>query len=90
MQINIPPEAKPYEDDIRRFVDAMIFKIMKNAHKGKWETYTLEKVLELLRLEEAELTEAVERGNLVEVLLESADVAVFALIAASIAIERGK
>lgn len=88
--IALPPEVAQYKDDIRRFVDAMVFKLAAKAHKGRWEDMPILKAMELLRGEEAELTEAIERGNLVEVLLEAADVGNFALIVSSIAIERGK
>ena len=88
--IRIPPEVAQYKDDIRRFVDAMVYKLAAKAHKGRWENMPIDKAMELLRGEEAELTEAIERGNLVEVLLEAADVGNFALIVSAIAIERGK
>lgn len=88
--IALPPEVAQYKDDIRRFVDAMVFKLAAKAHKGRWEDMPIGKAMELLRGEEAELTEAIERGNLVEVLLEAADVGNFALIVSAIAIERGK
>lgn len=88
--VSLPPEVAQYEQDLRRFVDAMVYKLQVHAKKGRWENLPIGKALELMQGEVGELTEAVERGNLVEILLESADVANFALITASIAVERGK
>lgn len=88
--INIPPEVEDCADDIRRFVDAMIYKLKVNAHKGRWETYGQEKAMQLLVKEAKELQQAMAQGgNLIEILMESADVANFAMIIASIATERG-
>jgi hypothetical protein len=84
----VPPEVEQYAPEIARFVEAMVYKLGVKAHKGKWEGMPINKALELLRGEEKELTEAVERGNMVEVLLESADVANFALIISAIAMEK--
>lgn len=86
MLINLPPEASPYAEDIRQFVDAMIFKLVKNAHKGKWQETSVDEALSRARAECDELEEAIGRGNMVEIVLEAADVANFALIAASMAI----
>jgi len=86
--ITIPPEVEQYAPDIARFVDAMVYKLGVHAKKGKWEAMPIERALELLRGEEKELTEAVARGNMVEVMLEAADVANYALIASAIAMEK--
>lgn len=88
--IRIPDSVAPYEGDIRRFVDAMIYKLASNTSKGRWESYSLAKAMELLDGERNELAEAIEGGNMIEIILEAADVANFAMIAAAIAIERGK
>ena len=76
-----------YEKDLKFFQDAMRYKLEKNAHKGRWENMTVEQVLDLLKQEVAELEEAIANGNNVEILMESADVAVFSMIAAVIATE---
>lgn len=88
--IEIPNEVLPYRDDIRRFVDAMIFKLKVHHKKGRWEGKSISEYVPLLDGEVAELKEAIASGNLIEILLESADVANMAMITASIATERGK
>jgi len=88
LQVVVPPEVEQYAPDILRFVDAMVYKLGIKAHKGKWENMPIERALELLRGEEKELTEAVARGNMVEIMLEAADVANFALIASAIAMDK--
>ena len=90
LTINLPPEVEGYTDDIRRFIDAMIYKLGKNAHKGRWDEMTVERAIARLKEEVSELDEASGRESMTEMLLESADVANFALIVAAIAIERGK
>lgn len=85
---SIPPEVEQYAPDIGRFVEAMVYKLGVKSHKGKWENMSLQEALRLLRNEEKELTEAVARGNMVEIMLEAADVANFALIASAIAMEK--
>ena len=79
-----------YEDDIRRFVDAMRYKLEKNRFKGRWEDLDLGDALNLLQKEVYELTVAIDKGNMIEILLEAADIANFAMIVSAIAIERGK
>lgn len=88
--INLPDEVVVYEHDIRRFVDAMVHKLRRNAKKGRWEDLTAEGAFDLMSTEMGELEKAMTEGNVVEVLLESADVANFGLILSAIAIERGK
>lgn len=90
IEIAIPPEVAQYSEDIRRFVDAMVYKLGQKAHKGRWENMPIDRGMKLLSEEVQELTEAIQRGNLVEVLLEAADVGNFALIISAIAFERGK
>lgn len=90
LTIEIPIEVGPYREELRRFFDAMIYKLRKNAHKGKWEGRELGGELDKLRDEVSELAEAISEGNSVEIVLEGADVANFALIISSIAAERGK
>lgn len=87
LSIRLPDEAQDYAADIRRFVDAMVFKLGRNSHKGHWEESRIDDVLRMAMSEIAELREAIKRGNMIEVILEAADVANFALIAASLAID---
>lgn len=91
LTITLPAEVVPYRDDLRRFIDAMVFKLAKNAHKGQWEDMSLGDAQDRLTDEVVELTDAIaNKNNFVEILLEAADVGNFAMIAASIATERGK
>lgn len=86
----LPETLEPYREDIRRFVDAMLYKMKRNVHKGRWEGYTLLQSLKLLEGEVNELREAYYGGNSVEMQLEAADVANFAMILSSIVVEKGK
>jgi len=90
IEVQIPEAVEPYAEDIRRFVDAMVYKLALKADKGRWEDLPIAKAHDLMLDETAELESAIHGGNLIEILLEAADVANFALIIASIAIERGK
>lgn len=87
---SIPEECAQYKEDIRRFVDAMIYKLQIHAGKGRWEHLKIEDVLPKLYGEVNELEVAIRKGNSVEIQLEAADVANYALIAAAITVERGK
>lgn len=86
----IPPECEQYAHDIRRFMDAMLYKLKKHSGKGRWHDMAVEKAMELLRGEVLELDEAIRDGNRIEIELEAADVANYAMIVAAIIIERGK
>lgn len=88
--IRLPIEVEPYRDDIRRFVDAMIYKLKVHAKKGRWENRPMTDMLPMLRGEVVELETAMEGGNLIEIMMEAADVGNYALIIASTAVERGK
>lgn len=87
--IPIPPEMEQYRDDIRRFVAAMMYKLKVHRKKGRWNGKTMEDYIPLTEGELAELKEAIAQGNMVEVLLEAADLANMAMIIASISVERG-
>jgi len=87
VNIFIPPELKDIEGALKRFVDAMVFKLRKNSHKGRWQDLDLDRTLKLLEREVDELREAIAEGNDVEILLESSDCANFAMIAAALAVE---
>lgn len=87
ISIRIPPELKGYAPSLKRFFDAMIFKLRRNAHKGKWEAVPLARAMTALRDEADELEEAVRNGNISEITLEGADCANQALIVTEIALE---
>jgi phosphoribosyl-ATP pyrophosphohydrolase len=65
----------------------MVYKLNKNAHKGRWTDFDLKKALARLKEEVEELEYAMEGGNTIEVLLEAADCANFALIISSIILD---
>lgn len=88
--IHLPPEVEQYKHDLRRFIDAMVYKLKVHSKKGRWEDADVVTMLAKMTGEFRELDEAVGNGNLVEIQLEAADVANYALIIASIATERGK
>lgn len=90
LEISLPPEVEPYREDIRRFVDAMVYKLKVHHRKGRWEEKTIAEYLPLLDSEVGELRDAAKQGNMVETLLEAADVANMALIISAIAVERGE
>lgn len=81
--ITLPVGCEPYVNDIRRFVNAMVYKLGINAHKGRWETLNLQGEYDKMLTEVEELRLAMEGRNTVDILLEAADVANFALIIAS-------
>lgn len=84
----LPSEVEPFAKEIARFVDAMVYKLKVHHKKGKWENLSPAQCLELLRGEVAELEEAITGGNMIEGLLESADVGNFALIMSSLLTEK--
>lgn len=88
--VSIPKEVEPYAQDIRRFVEAMVYKLSVHSSKGRWENRPIADVLDALEGEVKELRDAVQRGNMVEILLEAADVGNYGLIASAIAVERGR
>lgn len=90
LQLRLAPEMAQYADALRRFFDAMLYKMERNVHKGRWEDLPLAEAVTMLKDEVVELEAELERGNSVKITLEAADVANFALIAASIATERGR
>lgn len=84
----IPPEVEQYAPEIARFVEAMVYKLGVHHKKGKWEGIDKFKTMELLAGEVKELESAIQRGNMVEQLLEAADVANYALIISAKAMEK--
>lgn len=79
-------KAFPYEREMKTFVDAMRYKMIKNAHKGRWEDLDLKSALQRLKEEVKELETAINQNNEIEIILESADVANFAMMVSNIAI----
>ena len=84
----MPAYLGEYEKELRPFVDAMRVKLAANKHKGKWENLNLDDVLQRLHEEVEELRAAIQRGNTVEVLLESSDIGNYAMIAFNIALNK--
>lgn len=85
----LPPEIGPLRHELRRFIEAAIYKLRKNAHKSKWEHGDIEKAFRQMQSEIEELKQAIAENNSIEILLESSDVSNFAMIIASIATEKG-
>ena len=81
--MKLPPEFE-YRVEVEMFLSAMAHKLHQNRHKGKWEDLSLGRAVALLEEEMKELKEAIARDSPVEILMECADVANFALIIASI------
>lgn len=90
LRIAVPPELLKIgvEEDLRRFFDAMIYKLRRNAHKGRWVTLSINGAFGDLEAEVKELGHALGTGSSAEIVFEAADVANEALIVAAIAIER--
>jgi hypothetical protein len=86
LSIFIPKELEALAPDLQRFWDAQVFKLRKNAHKGKWESLNVAKAMALLDGEVSELNAAIAEGSSIEILMEAADVANFAAILANIAL----
>jgi NTP pyrophosphatase (non-canonical NTP hydrolase) len=89
LTVYLPPELEALGcgPDLQRFFDAMVYKLRRNAHKGKWEDVPLDRAFQALRGETMELQQAIVTGSTSEILMEAADVANQALIAANIALE---
>lgn len=88
--VKLPDEVLPYKEDIRRFLDAMVYKLKVHSKKGKWENLSALACVDRIEGEVGELTEAIDGGNLLEVMMEAADVANYAMICSAIVMERGK
>lgn len=73
--------------DLQRFFDAMVYKLRRNAHKGRWDELSLDGAYADLAGETEELGQAIASGSTSEILMEAADVANEALIVANIALE---
>lgn len=90
LTVVVPHELRNIVPDLQRFFDAMVYKLRRNAHKGRWEDMDLNDALPRLREEVDELQEAIAAGSTMEITMEAADVANFALIVANIALESKK
>lgn len=86
--ISLPPKLKGYGPQIRAFIEAMVYKLEKNAHKGKWEDMSPRDAAKWVAGEAKELEAAVAGGNSFAIILEAADVANFALMACDAAMRR--
>lgn len=89
LRIWVAPElvAIGVAPDIQRFVDAMLYKLRRNHHKGNWDTLSLAQARKDLASEVQELNKAIHHGSSAEILFEAADVANEALIVANIALQ---
>lgn len=87
LQIAVPDELSELRPDLQRFFDAMIYKLRRNKNKGRWSDVSLDRAIELMQLEVDELRAAAAEGSTAEILMEGADIANFAMIAANIALE---
>jgi hypothetical protein len=84
--VYIPDEISSLAPDLVRFWSAMVEKLRLNRHKGKWEGLNLDSAFELMEGEVAELEQAIHDGSFAAILFEGADVANFALIVTSCAL----
>lgn len=72
-----------YGIDIATFQTAMMLKLRMNMHKGHWSKVDVASLHEALKEECMELAGAIDRGSKEEVMLECADVAVYAMMIAT-------
>lgn len=89
IQVAVPPELHDLgiAPDLQRFFDAMVYKLRRNAHKGRWPDLKIADVQKDLGEEVDELAAVIDTGSTAEILMEAADVANEALILAAIALE---
>lgn len=87
MKIFIPTNLSNHEPELKRHVEAMVYKLRKNAHKGKWEGVTIDELFSLMVDEMKELHAAINEGTSIEIALEAADISNFAMMIAAVAIE---
>jgi len=87
INVYIPNELIPISKDLSRFWSAMVYKLRKNKHKGKWEDLNLETALTKMVDEVGELRQAMDEKSYAEILLEGADIANFAMIITSVALD---
>jgi len=87
ISVYIPEDLMPMSKDLGRFWSAMVYKLRKNRHKGKWEELNLSGALSKMVDEVDELKQAMNEGSYAEILLEGADIANFAMIITSVALD---
>lgn len=87
LEIYVPAELEDISEDLARFFDSMVYKLRKNAHKGRWQDLKLVDAMRMLRDEVEELHVATMERSRVEIQMEAADAANFALIVCAIALE---
>lgn len=89
LTVYVPPELVEIgvAGDLQRMFDAMIYKLRRNAHKGRWVDTGLDRAFAGLEAETGELRDAIANGSTTEILMEAADVANQALICANIGLE---
>ncbi len=85
LKLYIDPKIEDLTPRLKLFFEAMLYKLTRNAHKGRWEELDLDSSLIRLHEEASELSVAINCGSNVEILMEAADVANFAMILADIA-----
>lgn len=68
-----------YDEYLRLLAEAQRYKLRVNQHKGFLGDLPPEKLIEFLKGEIIELEDAAARGSKIEMLLEAADIANFAL-----------
>lgn len=86
--ISIPAEIAHLAPDLQRFFDAMVYKLRRNKSKGRWEDKSLDDAFTLMEGEVVELRQAIAGGSTMEIVMEAADIANFAMITANVALER--
>lgn len=87
LSIFIPDELEALRPDLQRYWDAMVYKLRRNKHKGRWADLDLNDTMAKLDGEIVEMRDAVGEGSSMEILMEAADVGNFAMIAANVALE---
>lgn len=88
----IERDARTICPEIRRLAQSMAYKLDLNAHKRCWQHYGRPEAywfLTKLREEVEELQDAMLRGSAVDVMLEAADVANFAMFIHDLAHREG-
>lgn len=88
LELHIAPAIEDITPRLKLFFEAMLYKLARNTHKGRWEDMDLESSMKRLGEELNELVESIGTGNNVEILMEAADVANFAMIIADIATDK--
>jgi len=80
MNVKLPDVLAKDENYIRNFIDAMVYKLSVNAHKGSIAGMNIDGSFKRLKDEIEELEDAIDNGTSMHIILEAADVANFAMI----------